>query len=74
MLASASLDRSVRLWRKENGQWTELLTLRYPAGVLSAKFHPQQATLAIQVQGELALRVLPLEKLRAALTENNLGW
>jgi WD40 repeat protein len=74
ILASASLDRSVRLWHQTVGDWEELLTLRFPAPVLDVRFHPRQPTLAIQVQGELAVRILPLEDLRARLAERRLGW
>ena len=49
-------------------------SLAVPGRRAACAIHPSRPTLAIQVQGELALRLLPLESLRAAFAENNLGW
>lgn len=73
-LATASQDRTVRFWQRQGNRWTELFTWRFSSPVLRARFHPQLATLAIQIQGEPAVRLLNLELVRTQLAESNLGW
>ncbi len=74
LLASTSLDRTLRLWARNADEFQELLTLHFSAAVLEACFHPECNKLAIRVQGETFVRLLPLDKLEASLASLGLGW
>jgi WD40 repeat protein len=74
LLASASQDGRIRLWQRQARRWEQLLTLRLASAVLQARFHPQQPLLAIQLQGEPAIRILDLDALEASLDALDLGW
>jgi WD40 repeat protein len=67
LIASGSLDRSVRLWRRTAGGLEEVLTLSFVGPVirvLSTGSH-----LAVLVQGERAVRLWNLAKLQRELAE-----
>jgi WD40 repeat protein len=73
LLASGSRDRTVKLWRCEDGVLTELITLRQPAPVRWLGFHPDGVRLYVLLEGERAVRIWHLDRLRDRLTETGLG-
>ncbi len=73
LLASGSRDRTVKLWRCDDGVLTELVTLRQPVPVRWLGFHPDGVRLYVLLEGERALRVWHLDRLRDRLTETGLG-
>jgi WD40 repeat protein len=73
LLATGSRDRTVKLWRCDGGALTELLTLYQPAAVRWLAFHPDGVRLFVLLDGERAVRVWHLDRLRAALADLGLG-
>jgi WD40 repeat protein len=74
LLATGSRDRTVRLWLRTGNNLEELLTLRQPGPVIGMRFHPDGQQLAVLVQGEKAVRVWHLDRLRKRLDQMGLGW
>ncbi|WP_435010851.1 WD40 repeat domain-containing serine/threonine protein kinase [Tundrisphaera lichenicola] len=74
-LASGSVDRIVRLYRREGERWGEFLTLPEASGsVRTVRFGPGGKTLVVLVDGERAVRVWHLDRLRERLAPMGLGW
>lgn len=74
LLATGSLDRTVRLWRLRDGGAEELLDLKFPAPVLDVQFRPDGRVLAVRVRNEIAIRLLHLDQLREFLAGVKLDW
>jgi WD40 repeat protein len=74
LLGTGSRDRTVRLWRRDGDAFEELLMLRLPGPVIGLQFHPGGQRLAVLVQGERAVRVWHLERLRERVGQLGLGW
>jgi WD40 repeat protein len=76
LLATASADRTVALWRLDGPAPTELVRFASPSGraILSVKFHPNGRILGMLVRGEHAVRLWDLNKLRNRLAELGLDW
>jgi hypothetical protein len=73
LLASGARDKTVKLWRWDGAALTELLTLRQCAAVRWLGFHPDGVRLFVLLDGERAVRVWHLDRLRSRLTELKLG-
>jgi WD40 repeat protein len=73
LLASGSRDRTVRLWRCEGGALHEVLSLPMPGVVRWLGFHPDRVRLFVLLDGEGAVRVYHLDRLRRQLTELGQG-
>jgi WD40 repeat protein len=73
LLASGARDRTVKLWRWDGAALTELLTLRQSAPVRWLAFHADGVRLFVLLDGERAVRVWHLDRLRERLAELNLG-
>ena len=75
ILATASTDRTLRLWNLVEGSLRELLTLGAPTGsVHSVAFSSDGARLFSIARGETAVRVLHLNRLRERLKALDLDW
>jgi WD40 repeat protein len=75
LLAAASQDSTVRLWRIADDAVGELLALDFHAGPVTAVAFDRDATrLIARVKAESALRVWHLDRLRAGLAEIKLDW
>jgi WD40 repeat protein len=70
-LASASRDRTVRLWRRDGDQAHTLVRFRFDGPVAQVQFHPERAALGVRIQDETAVRVVSLEELNASLAPNS---
>jgi WD40 repeat protein len=73
LLASGSRDRTVRLWRCEDGALEELMSLPMPGPVRWLGFHPDGVRLFVLLDRERAVRVWHLDGLRERLTSLGLG-
>ncbi len=73
LLASGSLDRTVKLWRCTRGQLREILTLRQPGPVRWLAFHPDGTRLFVLLEREGAVRVWHLDQLVVRLKAMHLG-
>jgi WD40 repeat protein len=69
LLVSGSRDGVLKLWRVEPEGVSELLTLKQPAGVRWLGLHPDGVRLFVLLEGESAVRVWHLDRLRSRLTE-----
>jgi len=74
LLATASLDRTIRLWRRQGHSFHELLSLPSPGGVVAVRFSPKGDKLAFVVKNETAVRIWHLDRLKDRLDTMNLGW
>jgi WD40 repeat protein len=75
MLATASLDRTIKLWIPDGNSYQELMSLGpYNGGVMAARFGPSGKTLAFLVKNERALRIWHLDRLKARLDQMQLRW
>ncbi|MFI5454257.1 MAG: WD40 repeat domain-containing serine/threonine-protein kinase [Isosphaerales bacterium] len=74
LLATASLDRTIRLWRRQGDSFQELLSLPSPSGVVAVRFSPKGDRLAFVVKNETAVRIWHLARLKYRLDTMNLGW
>jgi WD40 repeat protein/tRNA A-37 threonylcarbamoyl transferase component Bud32 len=72
LLASGSRDRTVKLWRCAGGL-EELLTLPAPRPVRAVTFAPDGVRLGVLCEGERAVRVWHLDRLRARLADMGLA-
>jgi WD40 repeat protein len=74
-LATGSSDQTVRLWKRADRTYQEILTLPLPSGAaISVRFSPDGTKLAMLVQNERAMRIWHLDRLRARLAQMNLDW
>jgi WD40 repeat protein len=75
LLATASLDRSLRLWQRQGDSFREVLSLQSPTGgIVVVRFHPVEPKLAFLVRDESAVRLLHLDRLQNRLNAMGLGW
>jgi eukaryotic-like serine/threonine-protein kinase len=74
LIATASPDRTIRLWKLAPDGLQELLTLRFHAPILSIHLAADGSQLAALVSNESALRIWNLDRLRARLAELSLNW
>ena len=75
LLATGSMDRTVHLWRRNGDQLEKLVTLRTPSGPLaSVRFSHDARKLAVLIDGETAVRIWHLDRLRQQLAELSLDW
>lgn len=74
ILATGGRDRVIRLWRREGQTFKEFVTLPAGSAVTSLCFSPDGKNLAVVIQGERAVRVWHLERLKARLEALGLGW
>ena len=76
LVASASLDRTVGLWRVEGSSLTELFHIPSPTGrpILSVKFDSGGKRLGMLVQNERAVRLWNLRELHVRLKSLGLNW
>jgi WD40 repeat protein/tRNA A-37 threonylcarbamoyl transferase component Bud32 len=75
-LISGSLDRTVRIWERHEQAFRPLLQLRMPHKVRTLRLSADRQQLAVLLNGENAVRLWRLEKLREQLAVLNplLGW
>ncbi len=75
MLATASKDRTIRLWLRRGDSFEELLALGSPSGgVVACRFRPDGKKLAFLVKNETAVRIWHLDRLDRRLEAMNLAW
>ncbi len=75
LLASASRDRTIRLWRVQGATIDLLLTLRASAGPIAAvRFDETGSKLVYLTLNETAVRVWNLDLLRQRLEQMGLNW
>jgi WD40 repeat protein len=75
MLATASGDRTVRLWQRKTSSFEEVVTLRCAGGPVSwVGFSPDERKLFVLVRNEAAVRIWHLDRLRARLAQMDLDW
>ncbi len=75
LLATASLDRTLRLWQRRGDSFQELVLLQSPTGgVVQVRFHPAGRILAFLVKDECAIRLWHLDRLEHRLDSIGLGW
>jgi len=75
MLATASLDRTIRLWQRQGDSFQELLSLGSPSGgVVAIRFSPKGDKLAFLVKNETAVRIWHLDRLKQRLDSMKIGW
>jgi WD40 repeat protein len=75
LLASASEDRTIRLWQVHLNALEPLLTLRSATGpVMSVRFDPDGRTLLYLVLNETVVRVWHLDLLKERLAQMGLDW
>ncbi len=75
LLASASRDRTIRLWRVQGATIDPLLTLRASAGPIAAvRFDYTGSKLVYLTLNETAVRVWNLDLLRQRLEQMGLNW
>jgi WD40 repeat protein len=76
MVATASRDKTVALWRVDGPTAAELVRIPSPSGrpVLSVRFSPDGRFLGMLVQNERGVRLWDLARLRERLAELGLDW
>lgn len=76
ILATASRDRTVALWKVEASGLVELMRFTSPSArpVHSVRFSPNGETLGILVENEYAVRLWRLDRLRDELRKLRLDW
>jgi WD40 repeat protein/tRNA A-37 threonylcarbamoyl transferase component Bud32 len=74
LLATASADRTIRLWRRDGDSLEELLTLPATGEVAAVRFSSDGSSLAVLVRREAGVRLWHLDRLRARLEALGLGW
>jgi len=75
MLATASLDRTIRLWKRQGESFHELMSLGSPSGgVVAVRFSPKGDKLAFLVKNETAVRIWHLDHLKQRLDNMRIGW
>jgi WD40 repeat protein len=74
LLATASEDRTIRLWRRHGDSFRELLSLPSPGGGVAVRFCPTGDKLAFVLKNETAVRIWHLDRLKCRLDAMNLGW
>jgi WD40 repeat protein len=75
LLASASRDETIRLWRARGKKWENVLTLRPLGGVVEAvRFSGDGKQLIVLVYGETALRVWRIDLIRQKLAAMGIDW
>jgi serine/threonine protein kinase len=73
-LASASRDKTIRLWRIRDGVCEHVLTLRFDRSVLQIQFDNESSRLYVLCESEHAVRVWNLGILRQGLAKLGLDW
>lgn len=74
LLFSASQDATIRIWRKTENSWEEVLVLPSESGPIdSIRLTPDRSRLLYLVKGESAVRMLHFDRLRVALEEAGLN-
>jgi serine/threonine protein kinase/WD40 repeat protein len=74
LIATASPDRTIRLWKPGLDGLQELLALQFHAPVVSVHLSADGSTLAALVAQESAVRLWDLKKLRSRLADLSLDW
>ena len=74
LLATASRDRTIRLWRREGGAFQQVLKLESSGSVQLLRFAPGSDQLIALIKGESVLRVWRLDRLRERLADVQLNW
>jgi WD40 repeat protein len=76
VVATASRDKTVGLWRLDGSTPIEVVRIPSPSGrpVLSVRFSPDGRFLGMLVQNERAVRVWDLDLLRKRLGSLGLDW
>jgi WD40 repeat protein len=75
VVATASLDRTIKLWKPEGDSFQELLTLGSPSGgVVAIRFSPKGDKLAFLVKNEAVVRIWHLDRLTHRLDRLKIGW
>jgi serine/threonine protein kinase/WD40 repeat protein len=75
VVATASLDRTIKLWKREGDSFQELLTLSSPTGgVVAIRFSPKGDKLAFLVKNESAVRIWHLDRLTQRLDKLRIAW
>jgi WD40 repeat protein len=75
LVATGSKDGTVRLWQSQGMELTALMTLRFASGAVDAvRFSHDGRKLAILVEGERAIRIWHLDRLRDHLGQMGLDW
>jgi WD40 repeat protein len=75
MLASGSKDKAARLWRKSGPAYEAVLTLGGLSGsVRSLRFNADGTRLLVLIDGETAVRIWDIQKLRGQLAVTRVDW
>jgi len=76
IVATASRDKTVGLWRVDGSAPSEIVRIPSPSGrpILSVGFSPDGKLLGMLVQNERAVRVWDLDRLRSRLKVLGLDW
>jgi WD40 repeat protein len=75
LLVTASLDQTVRLWRKTATGFQPLLTLNVPSGrITSVRLSPDQTRLAIVTDPDRGVHLWHLDQLKSRLDALGVGW
>ncbi len=74
LIATASPDRTIRLWNLGPDGLHELLTLRFHAPLVSIHLSADGSQLAALVSNESAIRIWNLDRLRSRLEKLSLNW
>lgn len=73
-LASASHDKTIRLWQIRDGSCTHVLTLNFDRSVVQVEFDKESSRLYVLCEAEHAVRVWDLGILRQKLADLSLDW
>ncbi len=73
-LASASRDKTVRLWKVQDRECTHVLTLNFNRPAIRVQFDKESPRLYVLCEGEHAVRVWDLGILRQKLADLSLDW
>ena len=74
LLAAASKDGHLRLWKREHDAFTPILVHRCAREPLAVEFSADGKELMFLVRGEYAIRIWSIDALRTDLGKLNLDW
>jgi len=74
LMATASRDRTVRLWRQEGDSWMQVLELPHSGPVQAVEFAKQGESLVSLADREHGLRVWDLSRIEATFSKLGIAW